>query len=256
VCAVSYLNTTPLVYGFIEGPQKGKVDLSFAVPAICAERTASRVVDIGLNPVIEVATQGFAWLPGTGIASRGRVRSILLVSRKPFDEVRTLAMDTGSRTSVQLARIVLQRKYNVEPALLPMAPDLPKMLTQADAALLIGDAALSVEPTDLNHICLDLGEEWQDLTGLPMVFAVWSGHRDVCRPEMDKLFRASAEYGLSHIERLIERESEQRGLPEWLVRAYLTRSVHFLLDEADWKGMRTFLRYAAELQPALLAERR
>jgi chorismate dehydratase len=254
VCAVSYLNTAPLVWGFIDGPQKGSVDLSFAVPSTCAERTATGVADVGLNPVMEVSRCGFAWLPGTGIASKGAVRSILLVSRRPFDEIRTLATDTGSRTSVELSRIILARKYGGEPSLLPMAPDLPKMLDQADAALLIGDAALSVEPTGLDHACLDLGEEWTEMTGLPMVYAVWSGLPDLCYPSMADLFIASAEHGLTRLDHIVEHEADQRGFRRSVVRTYLNDNVHFLLRPEDYEGMRTFLAYAAELHPALMAD--
>ncbi len=254
VCAVSYLNTAPLVWGFIEGPQKGTVDLSFAVPSTCAERTGTGVADVGLNPVMEVARRGFAWLPGTGIAGKGLVRSILLVSRRPFDAIRTLATDTGSRTSVELARIVLARKYGVEPLLMPMAPDLHKMLTHADAALLIGDAALAVEPTGLDHACLDLGEEWTEMTGLPMVYAVWSGRPELCKPSLDGLFRDSAQYGLSRLEHIVEHEADQRGFRRSLVRSYFQDNVYFLLGEEDFEGMRTYLAYASELHPALRAE--
>jgi chorismate dehydratase len=254
VCAVSYLNTAPLVWGFVDGPQKGKVDLTFAVPSICAERVAAGVADIGLNPVIEVERNGFDWLPGVGIACRGPVRSILLVTRRPFDEIKTLATDTGSRTSIELARIILARKYGVEPALLPMAPDLKRMLEAADAALLIGDAALMVEPTDLNHACLDLGDEWGEMTGLPMVFALWSGLPGGCRQELAPLFVESARYGLAHLESIVEHEADLRGFTKPLVRQYFAKNVHLLLDDTDYEGMRLYLRYAAELQPAALVE--
>lgn len=254
VCAVSYLNTAPLVWGFIDGPQKGSVDLSFAVPSICAERTASGVADVGLNPVMEVSRRGFSWLPETGIAGKGAVRSILLVSRRPFDAIRTLATDTGSRTSVELARIILARKYGVEPSLLPMAPDLHKMLTQADAALLIGDAALAVEPTGLDHACLDLGEEWTEMTGLPMVYAVWSGRPELCRPALSDLFTSSARYGISRLDHIVDHEAEQRGFRRSLVRSYFKENVYFLLGDEDYEGMRAFLAYAAELHPASLTE--
>ena len=251
---MSYLNTAPLVWGFVDGPQKGRVDLTFAVPSICAERVATGVADLGLNPVIEIERNGFDWLPGIGIACRGPVRSILLVTRKPFDDIRTLATDTGSRTSIELARIILSRKYGVEPALLPMAPDLKRMLDAADAALLIGDAALMVEPTDLNHACLDLGEEWVEMTGLPMVFALWSGPPAGCRQELAPLFLESAHYGQSHIESIVEHEADLRGFTKTLVRRYFEKNVRLFLDETDYEGMRLYLQYAAELQPAALVE--
>lgn len=257
VCAVSYLNTTPLVWGLIEGPQQNTVDLTFAVPSLCAERVVSGVADIGLLPVIEMARHGYGYIPGAGIACRGPVRSILLVSGgKSFDRVRTLATDTGSRSSVELARIILSEKYGSEPALVPMPPDLSAMLASADAALLIGDAALAVDPSDLGLPVLDLGEEWIELTGQPMVFAIWSGRAEALSPGLETILRDSCEYGLRNLDGIIERESDLRGFPAWLVHQYLTRHIHFLLDERDYEGMRTYLRMATELSPVSVAEAR
>jgi chorismate dehydratase len=257
VCAVSYLNTIPLVLGLIDGPQHNCVDLSFAVPSLCAERVVSGVAEIGLLPVIEMARNGFGYIPGTGIACRGPVRSILLVSGgKPFERIRTLATDTGSRTSVELARIILSEKYSNEPALVPMPPDLTRMLASADAALLIGDAALAVDPSDLGLPVLDLGEEWTELTGQPMVFALWSGRPEVLSPTLEKVLRNSCHYGLENLDSIIEKESELRGFPRWLVQQYLTRHIQFLLDERDYEGMRTYLKMATELSPVTLTDAR
>jgi chorismate dehydratase len=250
VCAVSYLNTAPLVYGLVDGPQRGAVDLTFAVPSMCSERVVSGVADVGLLPVIEMARHGYGFVPGLGIGCRGPVRSILLVSGgRPFDRLRTLAADTGSRTSVELARIVLKEKHAAEPALVPMAPDLSRMLEFADAALLIGDAALALDPTELGLPVLDLGEEWVDLTGLPMVFAVWSGRPRALSPKLESLLHASCRAGLENLDSIIEKESDHRGFPHHLVQQYLTRNIQVLLEERDMEGMRTFLRLAAALEP-------
>ena len=251
VCAVSYLNTTPLVWGLAEGPQRGAVDLTFAVPSVCAERVIAGVSDLGLMPVVEMARAGFGYIPGLGIACRGTVRSILLVSGgKRFEQVRTLATDNGSRTSVQLARIILAEKFGTEPALRPMAPDLDRMLAVADAALLIGDAALSVDTADLALPYLDLGEQWVEMTGLPMVFALWAGRPEALSPKLEAVLRESCDYGLSHLDQIITEEADRRGFTPWLVEQYLTQNLQVLLEERDYEGMREYLRLAAELSPA------
>ncbi len=147
-------------------------------PSVCADQLASGEADIGIVPVIEMARQKLAYFRETGIASHGPVRSILLVSKVPFGKIRTLATDSGSRTSVMLSRIILAEKYGVEPQVISHPPDLAAMLGEADAALLIGDAALRIDPATLPFETLDLGEQWTNLTGLPMVFAVWAGRAE------------------------------------------------------------------------------
>ena len=172
---MDYLNSAPLVWGLLHGRQQGQFDLSFRVPAACAAIVASGEADIGNIPVIEVVRQDLEIVRGVGVATHGAVRSILLVSKCPLDQVRTLAADTSSRTSVALTRIVLARRYGVEPEFRPQAPAIADMLAHADAALIIGDPALRLDPLQLPYLVTDLGLEWTEWTGLPMVFAVWAG---------------------------------------------------------------------------------
>lgn len=254
VCAVSYLNTIPLVWGALHGPQRSEIDLTFAVPSICADRVAGGMADVGIIPVIEMARHGFSAVPGVGIASRGPVRSILLVSKVPFDRIQTLAGDAGSRSSVQLARVILQRRFGVTPAVFSSEPDLVKMLNSADAALLIGDAALSIDPAELDYPCLDLGEEWTSLTGLPMVFAMWAGRETAVTPRLGRLLQDSCDFGLANLDRIIPEEAERRGFPEWLVHHYLTRHIVFHLGEEEERGLKTYLAYVRELDALELTE--
>ena len=238
----------------LEGPQRDKVELSFAVPSVCADQVIQRNADVGILPVIEVVRNNFDWVRGVGIACRGPVRSILLASRVPFDKICTLATDTGSRTSVELARIILSRRYGVDPVLLPMSPDLPSMLQAADAALLIGDAALAAEPEGLGCNWMDLGEQWTELTGLPMVFAVWAGRKEDLSAHLNMLFLDSCRYGLSHMDRIVEVEAERRGLKPAFVRRYLTHHLLLEIGPEEERGMDLYLKYAAELNPVVAAE--
>ncbi len=128
-------------------------------------------------PSFELTRQDLEIIPGTGIACHGPVRSILLVSSRPAAQIRTLALDSSSRTSVELVRVILEHRYWVVPQTVSHAPDLEAMLRVADAALLIGDPALRLDPAALPWHVYDLGAEWVEMTGLPMVFAVWAGRR-------------------------------------------------------------------------------
>jgi chorismate dehydratase len=243
VCAVSYLNTTPLVWGMLHGPQQGLFDLQFRVPSACADMVASGEADIGIIPSFELLRQNLAVVPGVGIVSRGAVRSILLVSKCPAAAIRTLAADSGSRTSVALARIILQQKFGSIPTILSCPPALEPMLSQADAALIIGDPALRLDPASLGEYVYDLGAEWTTWTGLPMVFAVWAGRQEVIDAPVIAAFQESCRYGREHLEEIISGESKERGFAPELVRAYLTSHIVTEMGEAEEQGLELFLRF-------------
>ncbi len=249
VCAVSYLNTVPLVWGLQYSPDlKGIFDLRFALPSICAEQLASGEADIGILPVIETVRQGLDYFPGTGIACHGPVRTILLISKVPYAHIRTLAVDTGSRTSVMLSRVILAERFGVNPQVSVHPADLEAMLAEADAALIIGDPALHIDPENIPYHCLDLGGEWVAMTGLPMVFAVWSARRELITDRYADAFRASCRYGLDHMDDIVREQSPIRGITEELTRAYLTQHIVFELNEKDYEGMRRYLELATSLE--------
>ncbi|MCX7604444.1 MAG: menaquinone biosynthesis protein [Bryobacteraceae bacterium] len=248
ICAVSYLNTSPLVWGLLHGPQRGAAQLSFAVPSECARRVVEGGADLGIVPVVEMDRHGLTPVSELCIACRGEVRSILLFARRPWTEVRTLAADMGSRTSVQLARIVLRERYGADPQVRAMAPDLRGMLESADAALLIGDAALAVNPGESGLPWIDLGQAWLELTGLPMVFAVWAGRAPLAARRVEELLEASFSYGLENLESIIKIESAARGFPRELVARYFERNVTWRLGREERAGLERFLAAARALQ--------
>jgi len=251
VCAVSYLNTDPLVWGMLYGPQQHAFELSFSVPSICADRLANGDVDIGIVPCAELPRLGLEIVPDVGIACRGPVRSILLISKVEPSRIATLAVDSSSRTSVMLTRIVLDRVYGVRPDMLTLPPDLDSMLALADAALIIGDPALHLDPARLPYRVLDLGAEWMTLTGLPMVFAVWTGAALFMTEGNRRIFVDSCRYGLERIDEIVARAPEAHRVPATLAREYLTRHIVFELNDTDRRGLAQFLEWAAELEPGL-----
>jgi predicted solute-binding protein len=248
VSAVSYLNTWPLVWGFLHGPERGLYEFQFDLPAQCADALGAREVDLGLVPCAELDRLDMGFLPGLGIACEGPVRSILLVSKVPIGEIRTLAADSGSRTSVALARILLAERYGCLPAITRHAPRLEEMLKERDAALIIGDPALRIEPAALPWAVLDLGAEWVAWSGLPMVFAVWAGRPEVLGPQVERAFQASWEWGRGHIDEIVLRASVERGFAEDTARAYVTRHIVYELSERHHAGLELFRRKARELE--------
>jgi len=145
ISIVQYLNTAPLVWGFTNGPLQGKYDLSFTVPSQCAEDLRSGRADVAIIPAIEYQRiPGLAILPDMAIASKNQVRSLLIVARKPIEQVKTFALDSSSRSTQALTRILCAEKWRSAPQFAEALPDLPEMLQTSDAALLIGDPALRI----------------------------------------------------------------------------------------------------------------
>lgn len=247
VSVVSYLNTAPLVWGMLHGPQRGLFDLERALPSECADRLRDGRADIGIVPSIELSRQKLDVIPGCGIACRAEVRSILLISKVPFAHIRTLATDSSSRTSVMLSRIVLARKHHAEPTLFSQPPHLGSMLEHCDAALIIGDAALVLNPPDLPFHVSDLSLEWTQMTGLPMVFAVWAARAGIPK-QAPAPFAASLRFGMDHIDDIVRQEHPKLGISAELARDYLTRNITFELGDREYKGLATFLQYASELK--------
>lgn len=248
VCAVSYLNSVPLVWGMLHGAQRDLFDLEFSVPAECAARLEAGAADIGLAPSIELTRQPLEIISGAGVASRGAARSILLVSKVEPAGIRRLAADSSSRTSVVLAQVILRRRYGVQPEVGSRPPDLAAMLEEADAALLIGDPALRLDLDSLPYRVLDLGREWTEMTGLPMIFAVWACREKALLPQVAPLVADSCRFGLEHLEDIVRLEAPRRGLPESRARDYLTRRILNVLGEPEYEGLRLFLEYARQLE--------
>lgn len=247
LCAVHYLNTLPLVWGLREGQARRRIELSVASPADCADRLKLGLADLGLVPVAEMARQGLPIVPGTCISSDGAVRSILLVSRVPWEQVRTLSADCNSRTSVVLAQVVLKERFGVRVSVKAQAPSLPEMLSGADAALVIGDAALHVDPASLPYRILDLGDEWQRLSGLPMVYAVWAGPAATSSPWLEGVLADSLKYGEANLDAIVKQEAANYGVDVDFARYYLSSNVRFHLGDREQAGLTAFLQRGEKL---------
>lgn len=232
-------------------------------PSQCAEKLASADADIGLIPVAAYAsTPSLPVIPGCAIASRDRVRSILLVVRHPdgIAGVRRVALDTASRTSSTYTRILFARFWKQSPEFLPHAPDLEAMLRVADAALLIGDPALFAledreareQRTGERLLYLDLAHEWHSFTGTVWVSAFWavrpqplSGSR-ISAARITEDFQRSRDVGLAHIDDLAAEWSARIPVPRQTIRTYLSGNIWYHLDDACLSGLELFFRYGVE----------
>jgi chorismate dehydratase len=244
---VNFLNSKPLAWGFLKGHHADLFSPTFHPPAQVARLLGAGDLDIGLIPSIEVQRiPGLRVLPDLCVAAQHEVRSVLLVSRKPIEEVTKVALDQNSRTSAALLRVLMRERWKLTPEYVHGPPEPERMLEECDAALVIGDPALRV-PRDRYRI-VDLAEEWKNLTGLPFVFAVWAVRPEVEIPDLAFYFKSSLRYGLSSMDVLVREAAAEMGLDSNEVRSYLTQNLSFFLREQELAGLNEFYRRAHEAQ--------
>ncbi len=240
---VNFLNSKPLAWGFLKGHHADLFAPSYHPPSLVARLLAQGNLDIGLIPSIEVQRiPNLRVLPDMCVGAKQEVRSVVLVSRGPIEEVRRVALDQNSRTSSTLVRILMRERWGLDPEYLHERPDPERMLSEADAALIIGDPALRLD-RDRYHV-VDLAAEWNALTGLPFVFAVWAVRPEVEIPDLPFYFKSSLRYGLSSLDTLVRESAAELGLDTSEVRAYLTENLHFFLRSEEIEGLEEFYRRA------------
>jgi predicted solute-binding protein len=251
--AVNYLNVRPLVHG-LDG-HADRVRLRFDVPSECARLLAAGAIDLGMVPSItHVDRPGDRIVPGVCIGSDGPVASVALFTRKPMRDVTRIALDTSSRTSAALTRILCARRFEIDPVFIPRPPDLPSMLADADAALLIGDPALFVDARAHGAMKIDLGAEWTAMTHRPFVWAFWAGpFGGVDAPVVALLQEAAAE-GMRHTDAIADAYCAETPGRAPLARRYLRQHLMFQLTPRAIEGLREYYSLAAAL--GLAAERR
>jgi chorismate dehydratase len=249
VGAVSFLNTKPLIYSFLEDPQfpgSEAIELSLAVPSHLAVELKDGDLDVGLIPIIEYfrADIEYKIIRHISISSRGPVLSIQLLSRVPIPAIRSVALDTSSRSSRALVQIVLAERYRVYPEFHSCSPTIDPQSADADAVLLIGDAALKrLGATDYT---LDLGAEWSKLTGLPFVYACWVARGEVELGQVPQTLVNAKECGINKIPGIARIESQRLGFPESLCRDYLTKHIFYELGDPEIAGLKKFYEFAVK----------
>jgi len=246
VSVVQYLNTVPLIWGMVHGEQQCKYELTFTTPAGCAEAVREGKADIGIIPSIEYQRiDGLRVVRGVSIASNFEVRSVLLLSNVPVERVRTVAADNSSRTSVALARILLEKFYLRQVEISGADPEPDDMLKRSDSAVVIGDPALAYRGP-APHV-YDLAAEWRKFTGLPFVFAFWAGRDSEKLQELAADLRLSRDYGLAHIDEVAAECAPKYNMRPEDVKVYLTHNIDYNLNEDHRQGVGLFCKLAREV---------
>jgi len=245
--AVSYLNTKPLIRGLERQAQDEAIELSLDVPSALGRYLSAGLIDVALLPVIELARIGETELvPGLAITTRGAARSVLLLTRLPLGDVRTVALDRESRTSNALVQVLFAEKWAARPRFEPGPADLDQALCRFDAVVRIGDKAL-FEPHPPGVVVHDLGLAWTEATGLPFVFAAWAARPGRVDRRLYRLLHASRRTGAAEIEQIAQSFSWNGRRDPELVRDYLIDHIHYRLGASEVEAMRRFFAAAAGL---------
>lgn len=246
IASVPFVNARPLVWGFVKGPYRGVCEVQEAPPSSIADLLRSGRADVGLIPSIEYQRlDDVEILPYLCIGAQRRARSVYLASRVPLARIRSVALDANSRTSTALLKIVLAHKGIEAVAFGERAPSLRAMLRDSDAALVIGDAALTADTTGLEiH---DLAAEWVAITGLPFVFALWAVRTDALLPDGLRPFLDSRRMGVANIPAIAREASRRLRLEPDSIESYLRTNIHYHLGSEESRGLDLFFRQAREL---------
>ncbi|HXW08780.1 MAG TPA: menaquinone biosynthesis protein [Vicinamibacterales bacterium] len=240
--AVDYLNARPLVYGL--ELRSDRVQLRYDVPSKCAALLHEGTIDVGMIPSIEYlrGRMPYRIAPGMAIVSEGPVASVAVFSTRPIGQVRSIAADTSSRTSIGLLQVLCYEAFGVDPKLVPMPPRIDEMLVECEAALLIGDPALYLDPSSRGLIKVDLGEEWTRLTSLPFVWAFWAGRPRVLTADDVAMLAAARDRGVAASDAIADAYCGPERAA--LGRAYLRDNIRYSFGSRERTGLEEYYRLA------------
>ena len=244
--AVGYLNARPLTWALDYWPERWIV--RYDVPSVCSALLHAGEVDLGLIPSVEyLQAPDYRLVPGVGIGSRGAVASVALFTQREVRSIRRIALDTSSRTSVALVKVLCRHRFNIDAEFVPHGPDLAAMMRSSDAALLIGDPALDADHRALGLYKIDLGEEWTAMTGLPFVYAAWTGRPGALRDTDVRALQEAQEEGVRATDAIAVEYGRGDQTATARAATYLRHNVRYGLGPEEIRGLQTFLDCAAEL---------
>lgn len=248
ISLVHYLNSAPLGWAFLHGPFRDDFEVIPSSPADCADQLSCGDAHIGLIPSIECQRiANLQVISGVSISARSAVRSILMIRRKGSGDraIGSVAMDASSRTSVALAKTLLQVRMNVHPEYVSSPPDPEEMLRRCDAAVIIGDPALKVSLEAYDT--LDLAEEWVRWQGRPFVCALWACRGDIAAPpDLAFTFQKAKIWGLERRHEIALSFAQSLDLPAPFLEDYLHRNIDYDLGPEHIEGVEMFYRLASQ----------
>lgn len=244
--AVGYLNARPLTWALDDNPQRWAI--RYDLPSVCSSLLHASQVDLGLVPSIDyLQDPDYRFVPGVGIGSRGPIASVALYTRVPIDRITSIALDTSSRTSVTLIRVLCRHRFGIAPEFIAHGPDLQAMVAMADAGLLIGDPAFEADHEALGLRKIDLGEEWTAMTGLPFIYAAWTGRAGAVSSAEVEALQEAQQIGLRSVDAIAAEYGGGDASRTARAAVYLRDNVKYGLGPDEAAGLQLFLNYAADL---------
>lgn len=237
VTAVSYLNTKPFLYGIFNNQVDKLIDLKLDIPSVCADKLKSGEADLGLVPVAVLPELKNPYIVSDFcIGSNRSVRTVCLFSEKPIEEITEVYLDYHSKTSVELTKILLKNHWKVAPKLIDAKIGFEKKIKRSTAALVIGDRAIELHSK--YEYSYDLGEAWNNYSGLPFVYAAWVSNRPL-DDEFISLFNQALSDGIEQIPKLIYLLPTPQ--PGFDLQHYFTNNISYLFDNDKRKALSIFL---------------
>jgi chorismate dehydratase len=231
------LNTKPLLYGIERASLISDIELVIDYPSRIAAMLLTGEIDIGLVPVAVIPEMAAFYINGDYcIGSDGPVASVCLFSEVPVERIETVLLDYQSKTSVQLAKVLLKNHWKVRPKLVDAGEDFRDHIKGTTAGVVIGDRAL--EQRRISPYIYDLGEAWKSMTGLPFVFAAWISNKPLDPGFMHKFNEANKD-GLAQIDKVVA----EIPYDVFDLHDYFTKYLDYRLDEGKKKGLERFLQY-------------
>jgi chorismate dehydratase len=259
VGAVEYLNARPLVFGLDRDP---RFTVRFDLPGRCAELLHAGEIDLGLIPSIEFlrsphGPSAYRIVPDLAIGSRGPVASVAIYTTRDMRDVRSVALDTSSRTSVALTAVMCRRAFRISPRFEPRGPNLTTMLSDCDAALIIGDVALFTGggkyhvgegdgDREVHVEKIDLGQLWTATTGLPFVYAFWAGPPAAAGPDEVAVLQRTRDAACRVPDRVAAAYYPDDPVSQAVAEQYLRDNIRYRFGDEERAGLERFYAYAAE----------
>ena len=240
ISVVSYLNSSPFIYGINQSDIKNEIKLSLDIPSVCADKLINGNIDVGLIPVADIfLVKNAQVISDYCISASGKVRSVMLYSDVPLNEIKTILLDYQSRTSVQLLKILSAEYWNIDPEFKNAYEGYEVNITGSTAGLVIGDRALKLK--NIFKYSYDLSEAWFELTSLPFVFACWVSNKKLTDSFIES-FNNALRFGVNHIDEVVS-ENRNEYISEVEIKKYLNENISFSLNSEKKKGMELFFNY-------------
>ena len=256
ISASSYSNTAPLIWSFLYGSNRGKYEMILDnAPARSAELLAQKRVDAALVPVIAYQMlEDIRLIPNVCVGAKEKVKSVCLVTKgEDLQQVKSVALDVSSKTSVALTKIIFREFLGFEPIWKNSEPNLESMLHESDCALLIGDPALMIADSNTNDEGqmtndqfrkFDLAELWKSYTNFGFIFAMWMANAERIETARQIDFAHARDEGLQHLNEIISNYQSEISLTHQEFYSYLTDNIAFTIDDSMQKGLELYFSLA------------